>query len=135
MSCCCDKKTLKLFRNYPTEFADVDWLSIIFESEQIDFTNFESKFILGGITREWGNITQENIINLTDEETSILPIGLNYASLIVTDRDGNSRPFSTSIPIEVLEWVDGDQEINTYNMTIKSLSDNEIQIVIGIKME
>lgn len=133
MNCCCENKALKLFKNYPTEFAEVDWLSIIFESEPIDLTNFEAKFALGNITREWSDITQGIIINLTDEETATLPVGINYASLIVTDKDGNSKPFSTAIPIEVLTWVEGDQELDTYNMTVNALLDNEVQMVIRIE--
>jgi len=133
MNCCCENKPLKLFKNYPTEFAEVDWLSITFESEPIDLTNFEAKFVLGGITREWGDITQGIIINLTDEETATLPVGLNYGSLIVTDKDGNSKPFTTAIPIDVLTWVEGDQEIDTYNMTVNALLDNETQMVIRIE--
>lgn len=133
MNCCCENKALKLFKNYPTEFAEVDWLSIIFESEPIDLTNFEAKFALGNITREWGDITQGIIINLTDEETATLPVGINYASLIVTDKNGNSKPFSTAIPVEVLTWVEGDQELDTYNMTVNALLDNEVQMVIRIE--
>ena len=132
--CCnCQEKALKLYKGYPSEFADVDWLSIVFESEPIDLTNFEAKFVLGDITREWGDITQGIIINLTDEETGGLPVGMNYGTLIVTDKDGNSKPFSTAIPIEVLTWVEGDQELDTYNMTVNALLDNETQMVIKIE--
>ena len=132
--CCnCQEKALKLYKGYPSEFADVDWLSIVFESEPIDLTNFEAKFVLGDITREWGDITQGIIINLTDEETGSLPVGLNYGTLIVTDKDGNSKPFSTAIPIEVLTWVEGNQELDTYNMTVNALLDNEVQMVIRIE--
>lgn len=132
--CCnCQEKALKLYKGYPSEFADVDWLSIVFESEPIDLTNFEAKFVLGDITREWGDITQGIIINLTDEETGSLPVGMNYGTLIVTDKDGNSKPFSTAIPIEVLTWVEGEQELDTYNMTINALLDNEVEMVIRIE--
>lgn len=132
--CCnCNDKALKLFRGYPSEFAEVDWLSIVFESQPIDLTNFEAKFVLGDIVREWGDITQGIIINLTDEETGSLPVGMNYGTLIVTDKDGNSKPFSTAIPIEVLTWVEGDQELDTYNMTVNALLDNEVQMVIRIE--
>lgn len=132
--CCnCGEKALKLYRGYPSEFAEVDWLSIVFESQPIDLTNFEAKFILGDIVREWGDITQGIIINLTDEETGSLPVGMNYGTLIVTDKDGNSKPFSTAIPIEVLTWVEGDQELDTYNMTVNALLDNEVQMVIRIE--
>lgn len=131
--CCCADKALKVYKNYPTEFADVDWLSILFESEAIDLTNFEAQFILGGAHREWTDLTQGITINLSEEETGSLPIGLNYGTLIVTDTSGNSKPFTTAIPVEVLTWVEGDQEIDTYNMTVNALLDNETQMVIKIE--
>lgn len=131
--CCCENKALTLYRGYPSEFADVDWLSITFESEPIDLTNFEAQFILGEAHREWTDITQGIVINLTDEETGALPVGMNYGTLIVTDTSGNSKPFSTAIPVEVLTWVEGNQELDTYNMTVNALLDNETQMVIKIE--
>lgn len=131
--CCCEDKALKVYKNYPTEFAGVDFLSIIFESDPIDLTNFEAQFILGDIHREWTDITQGITINFTEQETASLPVGLNYATLIVTDTSGNSKPFSTAIPVEVLTWVEGDQELDTYNMTVNALLDNEVQMVIRIE--
>jgi len=131
--CCCENKSLTLYRGYPSEFADVDWLSITFESEPIDLTNFEAQFILGETHREWTDITQGIIINLTDEETGALPVGMNYGTLIVTDTSGNSKPFSTAIPVEVKIWVEGDQELDTYDMTVNALLDNEVQMVIRIE--
>ena len=131
--CCCDNKALKLYRGYPSEFAEVDWLSITFESEAIDLTGFKATFILGDFQKEWTDLTDGIIINLTDEETGALPVGLNYATLIVEDTAGNSKPFSTAIPVEVLTWVEGDQELDTYNMTVNALLDNETQMVIRIE--
>lgn len=131
---CCDAdKALKVYKNYPTEFDDVDWLSILFESEAIDLTNFEAQFILGSAHREWTDLTQGITINLSEEETGALPVGLNYGTLIVTDTSGNSKPFSTAIPVEVLTWVEGNQELDTYNMTVNALLDNETQMVIKIE--
>ena len=131
--CCCEEKALKLFRGYSSIFADVDWLSILFESEAIDLTGFHATFILGDFQKEWTDLTDGIIINLTDEETGALPVGLNYATLIVEDTSGNSKPFSTAIPVEVLTWVEGDQELDTYNMTVNALLDNEVQMVIRIE--
>ena len=131
--CCCEDKALKLFRGYSSIFADTDWLSILFESEAIDLTGFKATFVLGDFQKEWTDLTDGIIINLTDEETGALPVGLNYATLIVEDTAGNSKPFSTAIPVEVLTWVEGDQELDTYNMTVNALFDNETQMVIKIE--
>ena len=131
--CCCEEKALKIFKNYPTEWDSIPWLSILFESEAIDLTGFRATFTLGDFQKEWTDLTDGIIINLTDEETGALPVGLNYATLIVEDTSGNSKPFSTAIPVEVLTWVEGDQELDTYNMTVNALLDNETQMVIKIE--
>lgn len=131
--CCCEEKALKLYKNYASRWDEVDWLSILFESEAIDLTGFKATFILGDFQKEWTDLTDGIIINLTDEETGALPVGLNYATLIVEDTSGNSKPFSTAIPVEVLTWVEGDQELDTYNMTVNALLDNETQMVIKIE--
>ena len=132
--CCCEEKALKIFKNYPTEWDSVPWLSILFESEAIDLTGFKATFILGDFQKEWTDLTDGIIINLTDEETGALPVGLNYATLIVEDTAGNSKPFSTAIPVEVLAWVDeAEQTLDTYNMTVNALLDNETQMVIKIE--
>lgn len=131
--CCCEEKALKLYKNYASRWDEVDWLSILFESEAIDLTGFRATFILGDFQKEWTDLTDGIIINLTDEETGALPVGLNYATLIVEDTSGNSKPFSTAIPVEVLTWVEGDQELDTYNMTVNALLDNETQMVIKIE--
>ena len=133
MNCNCEEKALKIFKNYPTEWDSIPWLSILFESEAIDLTGFKATFILGDFQKEWTDLTDGIIINLTDEETGALPVGLNYATLIVEDTAGNSKPFSTAIPVEVLTWVEGDQELDTYNMTVNALLDNETQMVIRIE--
>jgi len=131
--CCCEEKALKIFKNYPTEWDSIPWLSILFESKAIDLTGFHATFTLGDFRKEWTDLTDGIIINLTDEETGALPIGLNYATLIVEDASGNSKPFSTAIHVEVLTWVEGDQELDTYNMTVNALLDNETQMVIKIE--
>ena len=131
---CCEEKALKLFRGYSSIFADTDWLSILFESDAIDLTGFRATFILGDFQKEWTGLTDGIIINLTDDETGALPVGLNYATLIVEDSAGNSKPFSTAIPVEVLTWVDeAEQTLDTYNMTVNALLDNETQMVIKIE--
>lgn len=132
--CCCEEKALKLYKNYASRWDGVDWLSILFESEAIDLTGFKATFILGDFQKEWTDLTGGIIINLTDEETGALPVGLNYATLIVEDTAGNSKPFSTAIPVEVITWVDeAEQTLDTYNMTVNALLDNETQMVIKIE--
>lgn len=134
MNCNCENKALKIFRNYPTEWDSIPWLSILFESEAIDLTGFRATFTLGDFQKEWTDLTDGIIINLTDEETGALPVGLNYATLIVEDTAGNSKPFSTAIPVEVITWVDdAEQTLDTYNMTVNALLDNETQMVIKIE--
>lgn len=128
----CQKKALILYKGYPSLWDGVDWLSLSFESV-IDLAGFSAKFRLGNFTFENSNLFEDWIINLTAEETGTLPLGMNTASLIVYDALGEGKPFTTSIPILVKDWVQGDVEIDTYKAVVKATLDNQTQIAIRIE--
>lgn len=128
----CQKKALILYKGYPSLWDGVDWLSLSFESV-IDLAGFSAKFRLGNFTFENSNLFEDWIINLTAEETGTLPLGMNTASLIVYDALGEGKPFTTSIPILVKDWVQGDVKIDTYKAVVKATLDNQTQIAIRIE--
>ncbi len=130
--CCCEEKGLIVWKGFDTRFLDVDWLSISFET-RFQTDGFRAKFTICDYSFEWNDLTQPKIINLTDAQTATIPIGLNYGELVVWDDDGNSKPFSTSIPVFCKNWAESDQELDTYNMTVNALLDNETQMVIKIE--
>lgn len=134
MSCECDKNVFVLLKGYASRWDGVDWLSISFSSEtQVDFTGFSAKFKIGQYVFENNDLTQPWIINLTDEQTATLPLGMNTGSLIVYDTEGAGKPFTTTIPILVKDWVDGDVEIDTYNATILATLDNQNEFIVNVE--
>lgn len=132
--CCSDQNAFVIFKNYPSKWDGVDWLSIVIKSDAIDLTNFTAQFSFCGIVRSWSDITDGIIINLTEEETARIPVGLNYGTLVVTDKEGNEKPFTTAIPILCKTWVEGHyQELDTYNMTVNATLSGENQMTITVE--
>lgn len=131
---CCKKDCFVIYKSFATRWNEVDWLSIKFSSDtHIDFTGFAAKFKIGSFVFENNELYNDWIINLTDEQTATLPLGPNTASLIVYDRSGEGKPFTTSIPVLVKNWVEGDVDIDTYKATINATLENETQLSIRIE--
>lgn len=131
---CCKKGCFTIYKSFPTRWNDVDWLSIKFSSETgMDFTNFSAQFKIGDYTFTNDNLLEDWIINLTNEQTGTLPLGINAASLIVYDTLGEGKPFITNIPILVKDWVDGEVEIDTYKATILATLDNQNEFIINVE--
>lgn len=134
MSCECGKKPFVLLRGYSSRWDGVDWMSISFSSDtKVDFAGFSAKFKIGQYVFENNDLSQEWIINLTDEQTATLPLGMNTGSLIVYDTEGEGKPFTTNIPILVKDWVDGDIEIDTYKATILATLDNQNEFIVNVE--
>lgn len=129
---CCKKDMLILFKGYSSRWNAVDWLSITF-SGIIDIEGFSAKFKLGDYTFTTNDLSQEWVINLTDEQTATLPLGPNTASLIVYDTAGEGKPFTTNIPVLVKDWVDGYVTVDTYKATINATLENETQLSINVE--
>ena len=130
----CQPKAFVVYKGYPTRWNDVDWLSIKFSSETgMDFTNFSAQFKIGDYTFTNDNLFEDWIINLTNEQTGTLPLGINTASLIVYDTLGEGKPFITNIPVLVKDWVDGEVEVDTYKATIFATLDNKNEFIVNVE--
>lgn len=110
-----------------------DWLSIKFATE-FDLSGFSAKFILGTHQQTWETLVDGETINLTAQETNALDVGLQYATLVVWDNEGNSKPFSTAIPVMVRDWVDGQyQKLDTFHMSVNARFEGETVMTITIE--
>jgi len=130
--CCCEEKGIIVYQSFDTRFLGVDWLSISFES-RFQLEGFKAKFSICGYSFEWDNLLEPKIINLTAEQTATIPIGLNYAELIVWDNEDNAKPFSTSIPVICKNWVESETEVDTFNMSVNAVLEDETQMLIRIE--
>lgn len=128
----CQPNAFILYQGYPSKWNGVDWLSISFVGI-LNTEGFAAKFKLGGFVFNLNDLTQEWVINLTNEQTAVLPLGINTASLIVYDTLGEGKPFTTNIPVFVKNWVEGEVEIETYKATINATLDGENQLTINVE--
>ncbi|MBO7696943.1 MAG: hypothetical protein J6T10_30300 [Methanobrevibacter sp.] len=129
---CCEKNCFIINKNYPTKWAGIDFMSISFVSK-IDLAGFSAKFSIGDYTFVNDNLSDEWVINLSSEQTSTLPLGMNSGSLIVYDKLGEGKPFTTTLPILVKNWVDGDVKVDMYKATINVTLDGQKQFVINVE--
>ena len=130
----CKPDVFILLKGYSSRWDGMDWMAITFNSDtKIDFTGFSAKFKIGDYTFTNNDLSQEWIINLTDEQTGTLPLGPNTASLIVYDTAGEGKPFTTNIPVLVKDWVEGDVEVETYKATILATLDNKNEFIVNVE--
>ena len=129
---CCKKDILILYKGYPSKWDNIDWLAISFKGKS-SLAGFSAKFKIGDFSFISNDLTKEWIINLNDEQTGLLPLGKNIASLIVYDTEGNGKPFTTSLPVLVKNWVEGDIEIDTFNVQVNATLDNIAQFTISVE--
>lgn len=133
MTECCENKSLVLYsQQNNSRFFGTDWLSIKFNSE-LPLDGFSAKFKLGIAERSWDTLVDGIVINLDEQEIQALPLGINYATLLVTDNEGNRKPFSTAIPVLKKDWVEGDQKINTFEMSVDAKVEGETYLTINIE--
>lgn len=132
--CECEKdKYLVVYRGSTnTRFLETDWLNIKFKSV-VPLSNFSAKFKLGSAVREWDTLTEGVIINLNQQEIESLPLGMNYATIVVIDNEGNLKPFTTSIPVMVKDWVESEQKIDTYQMEVNATLGGTTYLTVNIE--
>lgn len=129
-----------------TNFVDDQFIIINFDSE-IDFTGFKAKFKIGDITLDYDDISSKKInVILSNEVTSALEVGKQYADLKIIDSQDRTRTVTSVIPIKVIDIVNTSPtyvnnvleiktEVNTSEITIKietsGISLSEAQLMMS----
>ena len=131
MSGCMD--SFVLYKGYASRWDGIDWLKIVFAGS-MDLNGFSARFKIGDYVFENNNLSADWIINLTDEQTGTVPLGINTGSLIVYDRDGSGRPFTTTIPVLVKDWVESPVIIKTYQASINVSLANQNVLVVNVEV-
>lgn len=130
MTCCdsCENKAVSIFKGFGTRWNDEDLLFVCFDSE-IDLTGFKAQFLIEDIIKNYEDIAGGFAINLTAQETGMLPLGPTTGTLIVIDKENNKKPFSTEIPFLVKDWEGGDIKLDGFNISIDTkIEGNELKI-------
>ena len=117
LECMCHPKYIKIYKGYDTYFNGIHLIHIDIEGI---YTEIERtyKFLIGGISKKYENITDGFFIDLTAAETNTLSLGPINGQLIAVDADGHETPITTAIPFIVENWVQGDVDVEQVNITI-----------------
>lgn len=127
----CNKEPIAIYQGFGTKWDNNDLLSVTFDSE-ISITGFGAEFIIGDIVKSYTNIQNGFSVNLTDQETSGLPLGPINGTLVLIDLENNKRPFSTQLPFLVKDWAGGDIKLDGFKITINaSVQSSKLEIDIG----
>lgn len=127
---CCKKKVITVYKGYPSSFMGFSLLHIRVNS-QASIDGFKLKFIVGDIVKTYPITEDEIQVNLTAEETERLKTGLNNASIVIIDRHDRERPFTTALPIMVKQYVQGDIELDEFDVTLTTeIEENTLEINI-----
>lgn len=117
MDCCCENKTITVYKGFPTFWNNRSLIDVSFDTT-IDLTGFSAIFKIGNTQKTYTNIAEGFSIDLTKEETGALPVGLNYGELIIVDNETHKRPFTTALPFNVEDFVSGDIHLDNYNVNV-----------------
>lgn len=117
MGCCCDDKTITVYKGFPTIWNGKSLIDVSFDTT-IDLTDFSAIFKIGNVEKTYTDIAEGFSIDLTKEETGSLPVGLNYGELIIVDDETHKKPFTTALPFNVEDFVSGDVHLDNYSATV-----------------
>lgn len=131
MDCCCEDKTITIYKGFPTKWNGKSLLNVTFDNP-LDFAGFSAIFKIGNTQKTYTDIAEGFKIDLTKEETGALPVGLNYGELIIIDNETHKRPFTTALPFNVLTFVEGDIHLDGFNVDVKTKIKNN-NLVIHIE--
>ena len=134
MKCCCSANSyITIYQGYATNFFG-EHLAVVSFKGEMDISNLKASFIIGSIKKEYQDLSQGFIIDLTKTETASLPIGPINGTLIFEDENGVEKPIITSIPIMVENWVQGTTtSLDSFKMEINV--ENGGQNVLDIFVE
>ena len=117
LSCMCAPKYIKIYKGYDTYYNGKHLIHIGLEG-QYEGAAQKYKFILGGITKTYENVTDGFFVDMTAAETGTLPLGPLNGTIIAVDTDGHETPLTTAVPFIIENWVCGDIVIDEFNIYI-----------------
>ena len=107
MTCNCSKNVIRFVRGNDTNWNGVDFIKSYFTSTQLDLSTFKAVFKLCNIVKTFDDITEGIVINLTAQETALMPQFCN-GSLQLIDSENRIATIENQIPFEAVSVVHGD---------------------------
>ena len=112
-----------IVRGNDTDFNGSNFLTINLETEILDLSTFKAKFYLGDVVQAFNDISSGTInINLTAQQTSMLPMGRINGILNLIDSNNKIATIESIIPFKVISIVSGNAiatEPYTLNFDVK----------------
>lgn len=108
MNCCTHDNRIVIVSGDDTQFNDGNLLTIELISDELDFSEFTAKFVLGGITKSFDDLSSGIInLNYNSQETSTLPYGNINGTLYILDSLKRRATIETIVPFFVTSTVVG----------------------------
>lgn len=109
MNYCASSDRIVIIKGDDTNFNGQTFLNFILNTTVLDLSTFKATFSLGGVTKEFNDISSGQIsINYTAEETESMPAGKQDGVLRLIDGSGRSATIESLIPFDIQWLVHGD---------------------------
>lgn len=117
LGCMCQPEYIKIYKGYDTYFNGKHLIHIGVQGIYTEH-NRKYKFVIGGITKTYENVTDGFFVDLTAAETGTLNLGPLNGTIIAVDESGHETLLTTAVPFVVENWVQGDVYVDQVNITI-----------------
>lgn len=131
-ACICQPKYITIYKGFDTYFNGKHLIHIGVEGIYAE-REHSYKFIIGGITKKYDNITDGFYVDLTAAETKTLDLGPLNGTLIAIDDQGHETPITTALPFIIENWVQGDINVEQNDITINVKDGDQNEIIINLK--
>lgn len=109
MNYCASSDRIVIIKGDDTNFNGQTFLNFILNTTVLDLSTFKATFSLGGVTKEFNDISSGQIpVNYTAEETESMPAGKQDGVLRLIDSSGRSATIESLIPFDIQWLVHGD---------------------------
>lgn len=131
-ACIFQPKYITIYKGFDTYFNGKHLIHISVEGIYAE-REHSYKFIIGGVTKKYDNITDGFYVDLTAAETKTLDLGPLNGTLIAIDDQGHETPITTALPFIIENWVQGDINIEQNDITINVKDGDQNEIIINLK--
>jgi len=131
-ACICQPKYITIYKGFDTYFNGKHLIHISVEGIYAE-REHSYKFIIGGVTKKYDNITDGFFVDLTAAETKTLDLGPQNGTIIAIDPDGHETPITTALPFIIENWVQGDINVEQNDITINVKDGDQNEIIINLK--
>ena len=133
-NCQSNIKAIKFVIGNDTNWNGVDFIKSYFTSTQLDLSTFKAVFKLCNITKTFNDITEGIVINLSAQETALLPQFCN-GTLQLIDSENRIATIENQIPFEAVSVVHGNAIVTEpYELTFDVTQEGQTILNFEVKV-